>query len=325
MNFYVYLDQNTLSDLRERKLRESDDEGLRKIREIFYKDSIRLVYSETHLQEILQISNAEYRMEHVDLLSELRGVYINPVSTKLIYEDPNVVWLDFLKNESENEVGGIKKVSYVFDRINRKISGLPVDESFEDLEFQLKKHLKSMLQSAENELNNLDSDLLFGYEVEEIKKQKITMGECLAAVSNISIPYLRGELGPKPVRNLEKLKVLQLHSLPDELVISKIDEIFTRENSGFHWLDYFDDTIPNQIARCYSLMNWVGYYADDFTRTKKNKDRFRASNNDLMHVRNAVVANLLISKDFAFIKKAKACYAHLGVNTVVINANELSK
>jgi hypothetical protein len=177
MNFYVYLDQNTLSDLRERKLRESDDEGLRKIREIFYKDSIRLVYSETHLQEILQISNAEYRMEHVDLLSELRGVYINPVSTKLIYEDPNVVWLDFLKNESENEVGGIKKVSYVFDRINRKISGLPVDESFEDLEFQLKKHLKSMLQSAENELNNLDSDLLFGYEVEEIKKQKITMGD----------------------------------------------------------------------------------------------------------------------------------------------------
>lgn len=71
-------------------------------------------------------------------------------------------------------------------------------------------------------------------------------------------------------------------------------------------------------------MNWVGYYADDFTSTKKKKDRFRASNNDLIHVRNIAGATMLISKDIAFIKKAKACYAHLGVNTVVVNADEVA-
>ena len=70
-------------------------------------------------------------------------------------------------------------------------------------------------------------------------------------------------------------------------------------------------------------MNWVGYYADDFTKTNRKKNRFRASNNDLMHVRNAAGSTMLISRDRAFLKKAKACYAHLEISTVVANTDDV--
>lgn len=326
MDSYIYLDQNTLSDLRERKLRESEDEGLRKLREFCCKDGIRLVYSETHLQEISQIPKEEYRQEHVELLSELGGAYITPITTELNGKDPNLVWLDFLNNENENEASGINRVVTTFDRFNRKFSGLPIEESFEKLNSQLKEALKVMLENAEHELNNLDPSELLEGGAEAIKETQAQMAGQLEAVSKMSAIDLGGEqeLGPKPLRDLEKLKELHLESLPEGLVINAIDELFSSENGGFNWSDYFDDTVHNQIARCYSLMNWAGYYADDFTSTKKKKDRFRASNNDLMHVRNAAGTTLLVSKDVAFIKKARACYAHLGVNTVVVNANEVA-
>lgn len=326
MDSYIYLDQNTLSDLRERKLRESEDEDLRKIREFCCRDGIRLVYSETHLQEIAQIPKEEYRQEHIELLSELMGAYITPITTELNGKDPSLVWLDFLNNENDNEISGINKVVTTFDRFNRKFSGLPIEESFEELNSQLKDALKEMLENAERELNNLDPSELLEGGAEAIKEAQAQMADQLEAVSKMSAIDLAGqqELGPKPLRDFEKLKALQLESLPEELVINTIDELFASENSDFNWSDYFDDTVHNQIARCYSLMNWAGYYADDFTNTKKKKDRFRASNNDLMHVRNAAGATLLISKDVAFIKKAKACYAHLGVKTIVVNANEVA-
>lgn len=326
MDSYIYLDQNTLSDLRERKLKASEDEGLRKIREFCCKDGIRLVYSETHLQEIAQIPKEEYRQEHIELLSELRAAYITPITTELNGKDPNLVWLDFLNNENDNEISGINKVVTTFDRFNRKFSGLPIEESFEELNSQLKAALEEMLENAEQELNNLDPSELLESEAEAIKEAQAKMADQLEAVSKMSAIDLgsQQELGPKPLRDLEKLKALQLESLPEGLVINAIDELFISENSAFNWTDYFDDTVHNQIARCYSLMNWAGYYADDFTSTRKKKDRFRASNNDLMHVRNAAGATLLISKDVAFIRKAKACYAHLGVNTVVGNASEVA-
>jgi len=326
MDSYIYLDQNTLSDLRERKLSESEDVGHRKIKELCCKDGIRLVYSETHLQEIAQIPKEEYRQEHIELLSELRGAYITPITTELNGKDPNLVWLDFLNNENDNEISGINKVVTTFDRFNRKFSGLPIEESFEELNSKLKDALTEMLENAEYELNNLDPSELLEGGADAIKAAQAQMAEQLEAVSKMSAIDLgsQQELGPKPLRDLEQLKTLQLESLSEELVINTIDELFASENNGFNWSDYFDDTVHNQIARCYSLMNWAGYFADDFTRTKKKKDRFRASNNDLMHVRNAAGVTLLISKDLAFLKKAKACYAHLGVNTIVVNANEVA-
>jgi hypothetical protein len=211
------------------------------------------------------------------------------------------------------------------DKIHRKFSGLPIEESFKELNLQLKDALTEMLKKAEQELENIDPNELRDGGAEVIRAAKEQMAKQLKAVSEmVSIEVnSEQELGPKPLRDFDKLRALDLQNQPESAVINLIDDLFSSENKDFHWSDYFDDTVHNQIARCYSLMNWAGYFADDFTSTKKKKDRFRASNNDLMHVRNAAGSTMLISRDQAFLKKAKVCYAYLNVPTIVANTDEV--
>ena len=325
MESYIYIDQNILSDLRERKLNESGDDELRVLKDLCKKDGVRLIYSDTHLQEINQIPKEEYRLEHIELLSELNAVYIMPITTELNAKDARLVWRDFLDNDSDNESLGINKVVTLNDKIHRKFSGLPIEESFKALNEQLKAALTDMLKNAGQELENLDPNELQAGGAEAIKAAREQMAEQLESVTKMVSIEVENEqeLGPKPLRDLERLKALDLHNQPDSEVINLIEELFAYENEDFNWSDYFDDSVHNQIARCYSLMNWVGYFADDFTKIKKNKDRFRASSNDLMHVRNAAGSTILFSRDHAFLKKAKACYLHLNVRTVVANTDEI--
>lgn len=325
METYIYIDQNILSDLRERKLNESGDAELRMLKDLCKNNGVRLIYSDTHLQEINQIPKEEYRLEHIELLSELHASYITPITRELNAKDAHLVWRDFLDNDSDNESLGINKVVTLNDKIHRKYSGLPIEESFKELNEQLKGALTDMLKSAEQELENFDPNELQSGGVEAIKVARAQMTEQLEAVAKMVSFEVENEqeLGPKPLRDLGRLKALDLHNQSESEVINLIDELFAYENEGFNWSDYFDDTVHNQIARCYSLMNWVGYFADDFTKIKKNKDRFRASSNDLMHVRNAAGSTMLFSRDHAFLKKAKACYLHLKVRTIVANPDEI--
>lgn len=94
------------------------------------------------------------------------------------------------------------------------------------------------------------------------------------------------------------------------------------ENSNFDIADFFEETPQAAVARAYTLMNWAGYYADGFTKVKKNKDRFNASNNDLLHAVSALDVSFLISDDTNLIKKAKACFAYVGSSTVVCKPQE---
>ncbi|WP_205531082.1 hypothetical protein [Pectobacterium brasiliense] len=76
------------------------------------------------------------------------------------------------------------------------------------------------------------------------------------------------------------------------------------------------------VVRAYNLMNWAGYYADDFTKNKKGKDRFNASNKDMLHVAAALGTNFLISSDIKFRKKAMACFAYIDFKTIVCSPKE---
>lgn len=80
MESYIYIDQYTLSDRREKKLKETGDTDIRKLKELLKKDNYRLVYSDTHLQEISQITKKEYQKEHIDLLSELGARVVNKLN-----------------------------------------------------------------------------------------------------------------------------------------------------------------------------------------------------------------------------------------------------
>ncbi|MCF6282077.1 MAG: hypothetical protein L3J28_07680 [Candidatus Polarisedimenticolaceae bacterium] len=325
MDRYVYLDQNILSDLRSRKLEAPDKSNYARIKELCLRDDVLVVYSDTHLDEINQITVQAYKDEHIVLLKELGATYIIPISTELSAKCPELVWEDYLGNIQDNERMGVNTVLELQDLINRKFAGLPVEQSFHELNDQLKNALTNMLENSVEQFERLDPEDIKP-DGEEIMKQ--TLAHVQSQINDISemvafeVPEDQ-QLGPAPLKELDRLQELDIENKPPNDVVPLLDELFSVENPDYSWSDYFDNTVHNQIARCYSLMNWAGYYSDDFTRTTNRGDRFRASNNDLMHVRNAAGATFLVSNDGAFIKKAEACYSHLKVPTVVCNGAQL--
>ena len=68
MGFVIYLDQNTLSDLRQRKIDESPNDLFRLLKHALKSEQITVVYSHVTLDEILQIPKAEYRQMQTSVL-----------------------------------------------------------------------------------------------------------------------------------------------------------------------------------------------------------------------------------------------------------------
>ncbi len=324
MDIFIYLDQNTLSDLRLRKIKETCDEELDIIRNILSTDNIHLVYSHVHLKETSQISVEQYRYEHIEMLDELRALYIKPMTNELDHRCATEVWKDFLENEKQNESMGINKTIKASELTSKKLSGLPINNSFEELGNNLKETLHELFDNCEQHIKAIDLaglDEVSSKQFEFLSSQLTSLRTQCNEMKTINIDGDQ-PLGPRPFRELGKLKELGILNLPSNEVIIKLDELFQAENSEYKWSDYFENNPQNNIARAYSLMNWAGYYADDFNKVKKGKDRFNASNNDMLHATMAYDFHFLISKDAAFCMKARACYEYIGANAVVINPHD---
>jgi len=319
---YVYLDQNVLSDMRERVFSESANEDLRALKTLCTPKDVEVLYTATHLREIQQIPHEKFRLEHLRLLNGLGAAYLTPVTNMLVRNHPKTVWGDFIENESKNSAAGIDSVMETQDLINRKLCGLPVDETFDDLNSRLRASLRSILEDSLAQIEGVSTTEL---EKDQIELVKIQISDQLSNLENLpglDIPDDQ-ELGPRPFRRLEKIK--EIERCPAAHVIALIEELYRESNPGFDWSNYIDDTPENKIAVCYSLLNWAGYCADDFTSTKKGKDRFNASSNDLAHVQSGARCSLLISQDVAFLKKADAIYKHLNIGTLPLEPGEAIK
>jgi hypothetical protein len=324
MDVFIYLDQNTLSDLRLRKIKETCDEELDVIRNILSTDNIHLVYSHVHLKEILQITVEQYRYEHIEVLDELRALYIKPMTIEFDHRCASELWADFLENEKQNELIGIDKTIKANELTSRKLSGLPINNSFEELGNNLKETLHELFDNCEQNIKAIDLAGLDEVSRKQFEFLSSQMTSLRAQCNEMKTINIEGDqpLGPRPFREWGKLRELGVLDLPSNEVISKIDALFQAENSDYKWTDYFKNNPQNNIARAYSLMNWAGYYADDFNKVKKGKDRFNASNNDMLHATMAYGFHFLISKDAAFCMKARACYEYIGANAVVINPHD---
>lgn len=176
-----------------------------------------------------------------------------------------------------------------------------------------------MLQKKISEAKDIMPDEVTEIEYQSLQETIIKMEKQVSELPNfptLEIPEEQ-KLGPKPMRELKDIKAIDFDSLPILEVMPTIDNLFTQANPNYRWENFFSDNHIDQISRCYFLMNWVGYFADDFDKVKKRKDRFRASHNDTMHVINASPADYLISNDKLFLQKAKACYAYLNLGVTV--------
>lgn len=324
MSFLIYLDQNTLSDLRQRKIDESQNDLFRLLKHVLKSEQITVVYSHVTLDEILQISRAEYRQEHIDTLVELDAKYIEPLQRTLSNQEPENIWCAHLENKQSNEDLGITALMEVSQLSSRKISGLPIDESFSEINEKLKVNLGTLISNCEAQLASIDIEKLDEPLRNYFVNMQSQLDELRVKSSSLQAPDIASEqqLGPQQFRDMPEIKALEVKNLKVEHVVHAIEATFKLENSSFDLADYFEDTPQTAVARAYSLMNWAGYHADDFTKTKKGKDRFNASSNDMQHAVSALGVSFLMSNDINFVKKAKACFAYVNCSTVVCNPQE---
>lgn len=324
MSFLIYLDQNTLSNLRQRKIDEMKVDEYIKLKLVLKLDDVIPIYSFVTLQEISQIKSEDYKKEHINLLSEINAAYIEPNTHKLANIHPEVIWESFLKIQKENLELGIDSVLSSTELFSRKISGIQVGESFEDINNGLNDSLNNMLELAFTQLASVDLSSL----PEEARKALIDFQLSFNALHinplQVQSPKIEDneQLGPQPFRNMNEIKALDILNADVNEVVKKIETVFQNKNSTFNLNDFFDKTPESDVARAYCLMNWAGYYPDDFTKITRGKDRFKSSQNDMLHVIAALGADFLISDDTRFCKKARACFAYSGFNTITCSTKD---
>lgn len=324
MNFLIYLDQNTLSDLRQRKVEEAENDKLKLLKFVIKSEQVTLVYSHVTLEEILQIPRVEYQQEHIDLLTELNAQYIEPLTRQLNNKCPEDIWNEFLENNQSNINLGINSLIAVSQLSLRKISGLPVEENFTEINDKLKDNLDTLLTNCEFMLASIDIPSLGEQERYSFFDMLNQINELQEKTKSLKAPDISNELqlGPQPFRDIPEIKALEIEGMNANHVVNAIEEVFKKENSNFILEPYFEKKPQADVIHAYSLMNWAGYYADDFTKIKKGKDRFNASNKDMQHVAAALGSNFLISNDVKFRKKAIACFAYVGFTTVVCSPKD---
>ncbi|WP_205531081.1 hypothetical protein [Pectobacterium brasiliense] len=215
MNFLIYLDQNTLSELRQRKIEEIGNNELKILKLVMQSKQAVLVYSYVNLEEILQIPKNIYQQEHIDLLIELQAQYIEPLTGRLNNNCPRDIWNDFLEIKKTNNEMGIESLIDFSQLFSRKISGLPVEESFDEINNKLKDSLTSVLENGENQLAAIDMTSLGEEQRAYIINIQNQMNEARELIKTLKAPSFSKEqpLGPQVFRDMPKLKSLEINNL----------------------------------------------------------------------------------------------------------------
>lgn len=317
----IYLDQNCLSELRKRKRQYNS--AFLKIYNLIKKDNVFLLYSHVHLAEIKQIPKQEYIDEHIDLLCDLQAIYVKPMMDGLDSRSPRVIWEEYLVNESDNDKDRSNEVSTTLENFSKKLSGLPVESDFSDLTNELEGQGLHFINEVINGLNELTLEELAnaGIDKEEVIRQLTPIKKEGLQLEPLQIPD-EEQLGPKQFREWIQQKGIDIEKLPAKDVVPVLDQLFTETTGHPVEIGQNYDGVQSLLIKAYTLMNWAGYYPDDFTKIKRNKDRFRASNYDMMHANQAMTCTYLVSNDVDFSKKAKACYAYINAETKVITPTE---
>jgi hypothetical protein len=313
----VYLDQNVISDLRDRKILEMSklkSSQMNHLIKVLTSRDTKVVYSHITLSEIYQIKSLQYQQEHIDVLSLLKAVYIDPISSAFSPQNAESVWQDYIAIMQDNIVNGCNDIELVNRSLVQKIHGLDVSETFEEIYTNISNELSEIAQQEQTFLESFDFFKLepnaqHQYEKRmsalDILKSKIYSFQTLEVPEEVQI-------SPQNFRQLPKVMELELENAPVEEVIKRIESCVYSKNGGVDFIKSFSNSKQGLISRAYSLMNWAGYHEDDFQKSKKEfGDRLRASLNDLSHVASAVCADVILTEDKGMLGKAPACYAYM--------------
>ena len=287
------------------------------------KSDIDVVYSPVTIEEIGQIKNdenfAKHFTEHYCVLEQLEAKFIDPLSKKLIDEKPHKVALNYLNNKKNLSHSPYSYLEKVLDDFNRKVSGLNVDKSFDDISEKMKMFLTDILNDTISQIDDFDEEPMRSIII-NMKKDIPLLLEKSLPISNPFNQVPNSPFNIKQYREDERTKKVMDSNPSKSELIMELKRRWKDESHLFERTALFNNLIESKIFYAYTQLNWLGYYADDFTKIKKNKDRFNASQNDMKHASFAYISTFLISNDTKFREKTILSYEFANVKTIVCSS-----
>lgn len=120
----------------------------------------------------------------------------------------------------------------------------------------------------------------------------------------------------EPPNVIQQIWSLCLEKLPKEVNIT-LEQFFGIESNPIYpSVEFFK---YQKVDSIYNMLNMLGYFPD----SKVHKERrFIAAISDQSHASYATFADILLSRDKAFLKKVEAAYELLGVDTNTFHVEE---
>ena len=132
--------------------------------------NIQVVYSDVTLAETIQIPKDEHMVEHLQVLEELNAKYIDPLNNKLRNEKPIKICIEYLKNLKSFYSTPYPNFATTMDKFSRKISGLPIEQSIEEISKNIIDNTENIMKISVNQINALNEN-----EYEEPMKSAINL------------------------------------------------------------------------------------------------------------------------------------------------------
>ena len=320
----LYLDQNILDLLVKNSVGSFGRELM---------DKFQIVYSDETLKEIRRSSG--YESDFLNVLKDLGSYHL-----KIVIEQPGFItdkatitsrdvfeaFEEYCSND--NEYGSIENsMNQWLFKFSGGRSGDSISDIHEEQLAAFTQLMDGMLENAEELPAGMRTQIK---EYSELMKEqyKSTLHELENTMSR-DIPDTKEwngiksyresvGIGPKELNNIEPPKVIEKIwdavkvKLPKNDQINSLEDFFQiRINPIYPDRPYH---LHQKVTGVYNMLNTLGYFPD----SKVHKERrFIAALSDNSHASMASFCNLLLSRDENFVKKVRAVYEYLGVQTEV--------
>lgn len=301
------------------------------------RDTYQVVYSDETLKEIKR--SGDYAEKFLDVLNNLNAFHIKQRLTNL-YEPTNEITISqkdsyLAYKEYCDQLPVYQKLLNSMMQTIFKTYGGRRDDDFNIIKNEQLDAFSLLIEHIDEQseiIKEINPDLAIHIkEAAKISMQQMEHAlEKSTALMSASINEQDNwsgvidfreamKIGPKELNNISHPNVLQkiwdLYKEKDEykdLNWSTEDFFFIKSNPINVGKPYFNYQKVNCI---YNHLNLIGYYPDSETHRER---RFIAAISDQSHASIASFADIVFSRDERFVKKVRAAYEHLEINTAVI-------
>lgn len=304
----IYLDQNVLTELRVYKLYTNDLKYIQLLK-LLTSRKYTIVYSRVTLLEIYNINNKIHIDEHLETLRLLKTIYWDRLFTPNEY-NVNVIYENFVK---VHEGKFSKKLYASNEKFVKRLNGINVGITTKD-------SFNSMLDEAVSmPFSYLNNKLPILTKLNSYFSKK-AVDFTTNYFSSISDELL--DFDPVNLREYIKIDTEVKLIEAEEAMFVFIKALCDYDPNFINIFQFDKNNIETKIEFFFNFLNWIGYYSDKFQNDTNKKGFHAASMCDASHAGIAWHFDYVLSDDYKFRQKTKACYYFIGSKTKVLSIDE---